>query len=809
MKLRLYFTWCFVVIAFSFLQAQQLKHVLGDILIKPKPNVEAQRIVNKFQGFGNQIINLRLAKTISAPMHIYLLQFDYQLVDENVLLLAIQNDPEMETAQFNHLVQSRVTPNDPLFGQQWQWMNAADADVDAELAWDITTGGTTTDGDEIVVAALDDGTDLTHPDLMANHWVNTAEIENNGIDDDGNGYVDDYNGWNIISDDDNVSGGNHGVNVNGMIGAVGNDGNQGTGINWNVKIMTIKNNFNTNEAAVLEAYNYPYIMRQRYNNSNGAEGAFVVATNASWGIDGGNPSDAPLWCDFYDTMGAEGILNCGATSNANFDVDAGGDLPTTCPSEFMIGVTRTTDTDTQEGGYGPINIDIGSPGVNIYTTAAGGGYTFTTGTSFASPLTAGLIGLIYAVPCPSFIALVKANPQLGAQTARSYLLDGADSNILPTNRVADGRRANAFGSVQLVLDNCGPPHCGDGVMSGDETGVDCGGSCIACPTCTDGLQNGDEEGVDCGGSCVAVCPTCTDNIQNGDEEGVDCGGSTCPECPCTDIEVVVSITLDDWPNETTWSFVNNTTTNTVASGGSYPGQDFATVTANVCLEAGVCYDFTINDSYGDGICCGYGNGSYSVNLLSDNSVLASGGAFGDFETTTICFDGCVPTMHEGGSIAAGTYSASNTITADGSIASPDVVSFDAGDCIELQPNFEVALGADFHAYIQGCSPSSFTSNDGSSVRSYQLERVIKENAIYHYSKPKAAYHMIEYQLASDEQINVSLQNINGDAVKILIDNQAFQKGNHRIKLPVQDLASGIYMLVLKTKNERLVQKIVL
>ncbi len=92
-----------------------------------------------------------------------------------------------------------------------------------DLAWDITTGGTTAFGDEIVVCVIEGG-NLNHPDLVDNKWVNTQEIPGNGLDDDGNGYVDDYNGWNVQSQNDaGVFTGNHGTQVMGMIGAKGNN----------------------------------------------------------------------------------------------------------------------------------------------------------------------------------------------------------------------------------------------------------------------------------------------------------------------------------------------------------------------------------------------------------------------------------------------------------------------------------------------------------------------------------------------------------------------------------------------------------
>ncbi|NNF34899.1 MAG: T9SS type A sorting domain-containing protein [Saprospiraceae bacterium] len=156
------------------------------------------------------------------------------------------------------------------------------------------------------------------------------------------------------------------------------------------------------------------------------------------------------------------------------------------------------------------------------------------------------------------------------------------------------------------------------------------------PTCDDGIQNQDETGVDCGGVCPA-CPTCTDGIQNGDEEGIDCGGSDCAPCPCLDNGVTLTIVLDNYPEETTWQVVSGG--NVIDSGGPYGSfPDGSTVVENICLIDG-CFDFIIYDSYGDGLCCQYGSGSYTLTDDSDGSTLASGGAFGSSETTNFCVDG--------------------------------------------------------------------------------------------------------------------------------------------------------------------------
>ena len=111
------------------------------------------------------------------------------------------------------------------------------------------------------------------------------------------------------------------------------------------------------------------------------------------------------------------------------------------------------------------------------------------------------------------------------------------------NELASGASfsSSSSGNFCVTIDNGPNPTCDDGIQNGDETGIDCGGSCAACATCDDGILNGDETGIDCGGSCVA-CATCDDGILNGDETGVDCGGPDCEPCqtgPCSygDIDV--------------------------------------------------------------------------------------------------------------------------------------------------------------------------------------------------------------------------------------------------------------------------------
>ena len=459
---KIFLTCLFLLGALNQSFSQALDAVQGEFLIQMKKGAHPQALVDAYTSKRGSAARLKVAKKVKAPMEVWKLRFDHNTVSQSQLLVELSRDPMVNVIQNNHFVKLRQTiPDDPQFSSQWQWFNdgsngTLDADVDAELAWDIATGGQTPDGDDIVVAVLDDGTELDHEDLIANHWTNEQEIPNNGMDDDGNGYIDDYNGWSIITDNDNVSGGDHGVLVSGMIGAAGNNGIGVTGINWDVKIMSIKNNFNTQEDRVLEAYAYPYIMRKMYNETNGQKGAFVVSTNASWGIDGGDPEDSPLWCQFYDSLGVQGILNCGATSNGSINVDVEGDLPTACPSDYMVAVTRSGINDQTGGGFGPINIDLAAPGIQIFSTAENGDYGSSTGTSFSSPLVAGMIGLLYAAPCANLTALAKTNPAQAALDARALILDNVD--VIPgyANLVATSGRANAFLPMQSIMMNCGP-----------------------------------------------------------------------------------------------------------------------------------------------------------------------------------------------------------------------------------------------------------------------------------------------------------------------------------------------------------------
>ncbi len=432
----------------------------GDLIVLLKAGVQPEQVCEELSSINGIPTNLKIVEPLSKSMNIYLLHFNERMIDQNKMLAIVKQHPSVSIAQFNHTFTERLTPNDPQFGVMWDMNNTGqsggtpDADIDAVEAWDITTGGLTTDGDTIVVAVVDGGFDLNQQDL--NFWKNRDEIPNNSIDDDNNGYVDDYDGWYTQNNTDNVPSQSHGTHVSGTVGAKGNNGIGVTGVNWNVKVMPLAyGNTGGLESNVVEAYGYARDQRREYNQTNGTKGAFVVSTNSSFGVDLADPANYPLWCAMYDSLGAVGILSAGATANANYNVDAQGDIPTACTSDWLITVTNTNRNDVKAtAGYGATTIDLGAPGSNITSTYPSNAYQSISGTSMATPHVAGTVALMLSVACPDFITNYKANPSAMALVLKDSLLNAADPIAALSGITVTGARLNLFNAVKSIQNYC-------------------------------------------------------------------------------------------------------------------------------------------------------------------------------------------------------------------------------------------------------------------------------------------------------------------------------------------------------------------
>lgn len=336
----------------------------------------------------------------------------------------------------------RNAPNDPQY-ERWQ----ADHLERMGLlrAWAKTTGGLSPNGDTIVLALIDGGADWTHPDLQANIWRNHLEIPDNGLDDDQNGYVDDHLGWNAGQNNGQVfqrSG--HGTSVAGIMGAVGNNAQGVAGINWQVKLMllSLPENLPITEANVLVAYAYLWQQRRLYNQTGGQQGAYLVASNGSFGIDRGRAEDYPLWCAMIDSLGQEGVLTVASTANLPLNVEQTGDMPTTCPSPYLIAVTQTdvvSDALYPSSAYGAQSIDLAAPGA-VYTTRLDSSYNVFGGTSGAAPHVAGAVGLLYALPQASWGQLQRQDRSAAALLVKSFLLQSVDPQLSLKGKTLSGGR---------------------------------------------------------------------------------------------------------------------------------------------------------------------------------------------------------------------------------------------------------------------------------------------------------------------------------------------------------------------------------
>ncbi|MDY0103344.1 MAG: S8 family peptidase [Lentimicrobium sp.] len=398
---------------------------------------------------------LQTIRQLSKRMNIWLISFDESAMAANVLE-EVRKHPTVSLAQFNHKVTEReVIPNDPSFMQLWGLKNTGQmggtplADIKATFAWDITTSGNTVLGDSIVVAMVDGGIDLNHEDLHL--WKNRLEIPGNSIDDDMNGFVDDYDGWNAYGNNGNVQSSDHGTHVAGTATAIGNNGTGIAGVAFNTYLMPISGS-GSNEAIAVVAYDYIFSMRKIYNETNGAEGAFVVVTNSSFGIDQGNPANYPLWGAIYDSLGSVGILNVASTANRNWDIDVVGDIPTGMTNPSIVAVTNSTNLDGlySMAGYGLHTIDLAAPGTNIYSSRPGNIYGNKTGTSMSSPHVSGSIAMMYAAADSSTILQYRDNPELVSLKFKQYLIASVDTLPAFVGRTVSGGRLNLHKAMFMV-----------------------------------------------------------------------------------------------------------------------------------------------------------------------------------------------------------------------------------------------------------------------------------------------------------------------------------------------------------------------
>jgi len=278
-------------------------------------------------------------------------------------------------------------PNDPSFPLLYGMHNtgqtggSVDADIDAPQAWAVQTGSST-----IKVAVIDTGVDYNHPDLAANVWTNPGETPGNGIDDDGNGRIDDIHGYDFVNNDGDPMDDNHGSHCSGTIGGVGNNGVGVAGVCWNVKIIGVKFLSAGGGGSLSNA-----ILAIDYSRIVGAN----IMSN-SWGGGGFDQ----LMLEAIQRAETAGILFVAAAGNSGSNNDTSTFYPasycSTVTNGMAVGASTHNDTKAGFSSYGATTVHIFAPGENVYSTIAGGGYDTFSGTSMATPHVAGAAALIKA-----------------------------------------------------------------------------------------------------------------------------------------------------------------------------------------------------------------------------------------------------------------------------------------------------------------------------------------------------------------------------------------------------------------------------
>jgi subtilisin family serine protease len=340
----------------------------------------------------------------------------------------LAQNPLVEIAEPNYIYRVSKTPDAAMFGNLWGLKNVGQSDgkqngtpgvdIGAEQAWDITTGS-----QDIVVAVIDTGINYNHPDLKHNLWINQAEANGKpGVDDDGNGYVDDVYGYNFSGDKptpDPLDGHGHGSHCSGTIGGNSPDGKGIVGVNWNVKIMAVK-----------------FLSDQGSGTLDGAIQAIDYATKMhvklmsnSWG--GGGASDT-LKAAIQRASDA-GILFVAAAGNdsANNDTDPHYPAAYNVPNVLAVAAIDNQGQLASFSNYGKKSVHVAAPGVNIYSSVLGNGYDSWSGTSMATPHVSGVAALL-ASHEPNLTAIelkerlmgtVKTLPNLRGKVATAGLVN--------------------------------------------------------------------------------------------------------------------------------------------------------------------------------------------------------------------------------------------------------------------------------------------------------------------------------------------------------------------------------------------------
>ncbi|MFN3975609.1 MAG: S8 family serine peptidase [Aquificaceae bacterium] len=430
----------------------------------PAPRYALDRVIVKFKEGSLSIQALSRVKsqyklqTIKQfkGLNIHVFKLPADKVPHEIIA-ELSKRPDVEYVEPDYIYTLKAIPNDPGWGYLWGLQK-----IQVPLAWDLTQGSS-----NVVVAVIDSGVDYNHNDLKENMWINGGEVPNNGVDDDSNGYVDDYYGINAINGSGNPMDDNgHGTHVAGIIGAVGNNGVGVVGVNWHVKIMALKFANQQGEgytSDAIECINYAI-----------QKGAHII--NASWG----DYYYSQALKDAIEMARNAGILFVAAAGNENNNNDLYPFYPASYDLENIISVAATDQKDLLAGfsNYGRNSVHVGAPGVEILSTWLDNRYAYADGTSMAAPYVAGLAALLKA-----------QNPSYTWRDLKCRIMKSVDPLDSLNSKTITGGRINAYKALtttdcqgtfyfqyRLTVNKSG---AGAGTITSSPAGINCGSQCSA------------------------------------------------------------------------------------------------------------------------------------------------------------------------------------------------------------------------------------------------------------------------------------------------------------------------------------------
>jgi subtilisin family serine protease len=400
---------------------------------------DQDRFIVRFAGDDNSTERVAGVRAVEAAA---LQQIDVLPVDNSVVVRmerdaarALIGKSGIQYIEVDRQVRAQLHTDDPLLAQQYSLEGAASSNVTS--AWDTSVGSPTK-----LVAVIDSGADLTHPDLAANIWTNPNEIPGNGRDDDRNGYRDDVNGYDFVNKDSSPQDDyGHGSHVAGIVAAVGNNTTGVAGVAWGTKVVVLKaldDNGSGYVSDIAKALDYLTDLKRR--------GIPIHAANLSLG--GGTYSSA-LYRAIERARNYD-ILVMAAAGNTADNNDTQPSFPANFKLDNIISVAAT-DENAQLAGYsnyGPGSVHLAAPGSGIVNVALQGFYpdlyTSMQGTSMASPHVMGIAALIAA-----------ANPNLSALQVRSVLLSSVRPLTMLSGLVITGGISDASHGVATALETAG------------------------------------------------------------------------------------------------------------------------------------------------------------------------------------------------------------------------------------------------------------------------------------------------------------------------------------------------------------------